>query len=51
MPRKKQITLLQMDGELTPKEIKEIIKNVLKAGQVIYEKQKKTLKEKYEEVS
>jgi exosome complex component RRP41 len=49
MPRKKEITLLQMDGELTPQEIKTIIKNVLKAGEEVYKKQKEALMKKYEE--
>lgn len=49
MPRKKEITLLQMDGLLTPDEIKSIFKNLLKAGQTIYEMQKQALRKKYEE--
>lgn len=49
MPRKKEITLLQMDGELTPKEVKDIIKKLLKTGQKIYDKQKEVLKKKYVE--
>ena len=47
MPRKKIITLLQMDGQLTPKELKTIIKEQLKAGEKIYEKQKEALNKKY----
>lgn len=47
LPRKKEITLLQMDGQLTPKEMKDIIKSLLKAGQKIYEKQKEALEKKY----
>lgn len=50
MPRKKNITLLQMDGRLTPEEVKTIVKNVLKAGEKVYEKQKKILRKKYEEI-
>ena len=50
MPRKKKITLLQMDGRLAPQEVKTIIKNVLKAGEKIYEKQKKALRKNYEGV-
>jgi exosome complex component RRP41 len=49
LPRRKEITLLQMDGELTPQEIKSILKNVLKAGEEVYKKQKETLMKKYEE--
>ena len=49
IPRKKEITLLQMDGQLTPEEVKQILKNVLKSGQKVYEKQKEVLKRKYKE--
>jgi exosome complex component RRP41 len=48
LPRKKEITLLQMDGQLTPKEVKDIISNVLKAGETVYKKQKEVLKKQYE---
>ena len=47
LPRKKEITLLQMDGQLTPKEVKDILKNALKAGETIYKKQKEVLMKKY----
>ena len=47
LPRKKEITLLQMDGQLTVQEVKNIIKNVLKAGETVYKKQKEVLKKKY----
>jgi len=49
LPRKKEITLLQMDGRLTPEEVKTIIKNVLKAGQDVYKEQVKALKNRYSE--
>jgi exosome complex component RRP41 len=49
LPRKKEITLMQMDGELTPQEIKSVLKNILKAGELVYKKQKETLMNKYEE--
>ena len=49
MPRKNKITLLQMDGQLAPDEVKSIIKDVLKAGQNVYKKQKEALKKKYNE--
>lgn len=49
LPNKKEITLLQMDGRLTQDEIKEIVKNVFKAGEEIYKKQVEALKEKYKE--
>jgi len=48
LPRKKEITLLQMDGQLTPQEIKDILKNILKTGETVYKKQKEVLKKKYE---
>ncbi len=47
LPRKKEVTLLQMDGQLTPQEVKDILKNVLKAGETIYKKQKEALMKKY----
>ena len=47
LPRKKEITLLQMDGQLTTQEVKDIIKNVLKAGEQVYKKQKGALMKKY----
>ncbi len=49
MPTKNKITLLQMDGRLDPKEVKTIIKNVLKDGQDVYKKQVQALKKKYSE--
>ncbi len=47
LPRKKEITLLQMDGQLTTQEVKDLIKNVLKAGEEVYKKQKEALMRKY----
>jgi len=49
LPRRKEITLLQMDGMLTSEEVKHIIKMILKAGEKIYEKQKEVLRKKYKE--
>ena len=49
LPRKKEITLLQMDGQLRGDEIKKIVKTVLKAGEEVYRKQKEALMKKYEE--
>jgi len=49
LPRKKEITLLQMDGQLTQQEIKNILKTILKAGESVYKKQKEALMNKYEE--
>lgn len=47
-PKRKAITLLQMDGMTDSKEFKEIIKLALKGCEKIYEAQKKALKDKYE---
>jgi len=47
LPRKKEFTLMQMDGRLTPKEVKDILKNILKAGETVYKKQKEALMKKY----
>jgi exosome complex component RRP41 len=49
LPNKNEITLLQMDGRLTPNETKDIIRNVLHAGKEVYKKQVEALKEKYSE--
>lgn len=47
MPRTSQITLLQMDGELTKDEIKQLTEMNIKACKKIYELQKAALREKY----
>src|SRR3989338_8323300 len=46
-PRKKQITLLQMDGVTDSREAKEIIKLAVKGCEKIYEEQKKALRNRY----
>lgn len=46
-PRKKQITLLQMDGIADSKEVREIIKLAVKGCEKVYEEQKKALRSKY----
>lgn len=46
-PKRKQITLLQMDGITDSKEVKEIIKLAVKGCDKIYEEQKKALRNKY----
>jgi len=48
MPRNKQVTLLQMDGDLTPKEASEVIKLNIKTCEQICEKQKQALRKKWE---
>lgn len=47
LPNKKEVTLMQMDGLLTHDELKKIINEIFKAGEIVYEKQKETLKAKY----
>ena len=46
-PKKKQITLLQMDGVTDSKEVREIIKLAMKGCEKIYEEQKRALRNKY----
>jgi len=50
IPRKGEISLLQLDGEISPKQLKEGLVMVSKACKDIYELQKKALKSKYEGV-
>ena len=47
MPRRKQLTLLQMDGHLTPDEFSRALQMGVGAVDVIYEMQRKALLEKY----
>ncbi len=46
-PRKKEITLLQMDGIATSDQVKDIIKLAIKGCEQVYEEQKNALKSKY----
>jgi len=46
---KKEITLLQMDGELKHEEIKKLMSEMFKAGEDIYKMQIKALKDRYSE--
>lgn len=50
MPNKDYITLIQLDGEVSPEELKEIIKLGIKGCLEIYEIQKKALRRKYVEI-
>ena len=50
MPNKEEITLLQMDGELTEDEINQIVKEVIKKGKEIHEMQVSALKNKFKKV-
>ena len=47
MPRSKKVTLLQMDGNLTPKEVKELVNVAIKGCEEVYEKQKQALRERW----
>jgi len=47
LPRKKVITLLQMDGHFTPEEFERAIELAMKGCEQIYEVQKQALKAKY----
>jgi len=46
-PKKKEITLLQMDGLTNKKEVKEIISLAIKGCEQIYKKQQEALRDKY----
>jgi len=48
MTSKGEITHIQLDGKITPGELKEAVKMAKKANQEIYEVQKKALKESLE---
>ncbi len=50
MPRKKQFTLLQLDGNIKDEELKEALDFVYKGIKQIYDLQIKTLKERYEKL-
>jgi exosome complex component RRP41 len=47
MPRKKMITLLQMDGHFTEEEFKQALDMAFKGCEQIYEVQKQALRKKY----
>jgi exosome complex component RRP41 len=47
MPRSKQITLLQMDGDMTPAEVKDTISLAIKGCEFLYQKQKEALMERW----
>lgn len=48
IPRKREITLLQMDGKFTKEEFKKALKLALDGCMKVYEKQKQALKERYQ---
>jgi exosome complex component RRP41 len=41
------VTLLQMDGDLSPEDAKEVMKTAIKGCEMLYEKQKQALREKW----
>ncbi|RLJ10264.1 MAG: exosome complex exonuclease Rrp41 [Candidatus Aenigmatarchaeota archaeon] len=45
--RTKEVSLLQMDGKIDKKDIKELLKLALKGCEIIYEEQKKALKNRW----
>lgn len=47
LPNKDEITLMQMDGDMTPKEYEEAVDLAVEGCMKVYEIQKKALKEKY----
>ncbi len=47
MPRTKKITLLQMDGNVPNKEMKQLLNTAIKGCEIIYEKQKQALRERW----
>ncbi|UCD03546.1 MAG: exosome complex exonuclease Rrp41 [Candidatus Woesearchaeota archaeon] len=47
LPRTGEVSLLQMDGELTPAEIEKLLKMIKKACEELYKKQKNALRERY----
>ena len=48
MPRTKQVSLLQMDGDLTVKEVKTALQTAIKGCEEIYDMQKAALKERWD---
>jgi exosome complex component RRP41 len=48
MPKEKKVTLLQMDGDLTPKEATDIINLAIKGCEELYKKQVDALKRRWE---
>jgi exosome complex component RRP41 len=47
MPRAKQVTLLQMDGDLSAADTKQVIHTAIRGCETLYELQKKALREKW----
>lgn len=47
MPRTKKITLLQMDGDLPVKDVRAVMQTAIKGCEMLYEKQKQALRERW----
>ncbi|MEE9406035.1 MAG: exosome complex exonuclease Rrp41 [Candidatus Aenigmarchaeota archaeon] len=47
MPKSKQITLLQMDGDLSPEDVKKVMELAIKGCEKIYKMQKEALKKRW----
>ena len=47
MPRSKKVTLLQMDGDMTVKDVKGALRVAIKGCEMIYDMQKQALKDRY----
>ena len=47
MPREKKISLLQMDGDLPLKDVKNVMSLAIKGCEILYQKQKEALKERW----
>jgi exosome complex component RRP41 len=47
MPNLEKITLLQLDGVLSPEEFKKCVETGIHGCKIVYELQKKALQEKY----
>lgn len=48
MPRTKKVTLLQMDGDLSVKDMKGALQTAIKGCEIIYDMQKQALRERYD---
>ena len=49
IPRNKQVSLLQMDGDLTSEDVKKVMELAIKGCLEIYEAQKKALKKRWQQ--
>lgn len=50
LPHKDEISLMQMDGDLTPEEYEEALDLAVEGCMTVYEEQKRALKEKYADI-